>query len=244
MSKAKTSPKHDLASAERQSRDCISWSAWKFRRVFGAALCASYTGKEARPHLNAVHVKRENSTVTVSATDGHWAFRWREVEGMTDEDGEPIDRTPFSCLIPRRVLESFLAATKKPVELEKVQLSTRDDVGFSLRTIFDVISHDFTQVPEEFPAVDKVIPVIVNPTCTSIGIGANMTAIVGRSFGIATGDSNVMIFWQLSGDALSPLVCTCPTQEELIAVVMPRRVDNANAVPDKPVADNGIAAAE
>src|SRR5580658_6283805 len=120
-------------SENLERRIALSWPAAKFRQVFGAALVAASADTD-RPHLCSVHVKRENSTVTVDATDGTWCLRWREVEGVADENGEVIDRTPFACLIPRRVLESFLAATKKPLDLERCNL-TCEETPYELSTI-------------------------------------------------------------------------------------------------------------
>jgi hypothetical protein len=220
----------------------LNWPAAKFRQVFGAALVAASSDVE-RPHLCAVFVERANSTVRVAGTDGHWLLTWKEVEGETDEEGRQLDRSPFTCLIPRRVVESFLAATKKHQELERVLL-TCTETPYQLATIFDVCKNEFLPQPEAFPAIDKVIPSTVAPTCSSISVAAGMLARVAKAFTIATGDPSFPVHWQFSGDNLSPLVCTSPVRPELLAVVMPMRTDSANAVPDKPVADSGMAAPE
>jgi hypothetical protein len=186
-----------------------------------------------RAHLSAVFVRRLNGVLTITGTDGHWLFRWTEPEGQTNEAGEPIDRVPFQCLIPRRTLESFLDATKKALELERVLL-TGSDQRWQLETIMDICKHEFLQVPSEFPDTDKVIPTIVAPSCSSIGVGANLLTRVAKAFALATMEPETTVYWQFSGDALSPLMCTSPTHAELLAVVMPRRTDDAaNAVPEK-----------
>lgn len=168
----------------------------------------------------------------VDATDGTWCLRWREVEGVSDENGEIIDRTPFACLIPRRVLESFLAATKKPLELERCVL-TCDETPYELSTILDVCRHEFLPVPEQFPPIDTVIPQHVAPQCSEIGVAASMLSRVAKAFAIATDDAHAVVYWQFSGDKLSPLVCTSPVRAELLAVVMPVRGGDAEALPSK-----------
>lgn len=213
----------------------LSWPAAKFRAILRAALIAASNDAE-RPQLCAVQLRRDNCRVSVTATDGHWLLRWSEVEGQTDDEGKPIDRTPFSCVVPRRVLESFVDATKRHLELERVLL-TGEGHRWQLETIMDVCKHEFLQVPEAFPDTDKVIPSIVAPSVSAIGVGANMIAKVAKAFGLATGDNECTIYWQFSGDALSPLVCTCPSAEALLAVVMPRRTADANAVPEKAAAE-------
>lgn len=210
----------------------LSWPAGKFRAILRAALVAASTDDE-RPHLCAVQIRRLNGVLTAGATDGYWLFRWREVEGQTDENGDPVDRSPFACLIPRRVLESFLDATKKHLELERVLL-TGEGHRWQLETIMDVCKHEFLQVPETFPELETVIPTTVAPTVSAVGVGANLIVRVAKAFSLAAGDSETTICWQLSGDADSPLVCTSPTHQEMLAVVMPRRVEaDANAVPQK-----------
>lgn len=219
--------------AEKAVMPVLSWPAAKFRAALRSALVAASTSVE-KPQLCAVQVARTNGVLTVTATDGYWLFRWTETEGQTDEAGDPVDRSPFQCLIPRRALESFLDATKKPVELERVLLSRDGGARWQLETIFDVCKHEFFQVAETFPPVENVIPSVVAPTCSSIGVGANLIAKVAKAFALATSKPEATIFWQLSGDALSPLVCTSPDHGELLAVVMPRRVtDDANAVPEE-----------
>lgn len=201
----------------------LSWPAVKFRAVFRAALVAAATDDE-RPSLCAVQVRRENGVLQISATDGTWLFRWREVDGQTDEEGVITDRTPFNCVIPRRTLESFLDGTKKTLDLERANLHGEDQ-RWALETILDVCRHEFLRVPEGFPDVDKVVPDHVAPTVSSIGVGADMLARVAKAFALATVNKAATIFWQMSGDALSPMICTSPDTPELLAVVMPRRLE-------------------
>lgn len=211
-------------------RPVLSWPAIKFRAAFRAALVAASTDIE-RSHLCAVHVRRQNGVLTVTSTDGHWLFRWTETEGMTSEAGDPVNRDPFQCLIPRRTLESFVDATKKHLELERVLL-TVEGHRCQLETIMDVCKHEFLQVPTAFPPADDVIPKLVAPTCSAIGVGANLLQRVAKAFSLATGSPETTVFWQFSGGPESPLMCTSPTHSELLAVVMPRRMDNENAVPE------------
>jgi hypothetical protein len=210
----------------------LSWPAAKFRAALRAALVAASKDEE-RPHLCAVQIQRVNGSLSIAATDGTWLFRWKEAEGQTDEEGNVINRAAFSCLISRRVLESFIDATKKHLELERVLL-TGAGHRWELSTIMDVCRHESLQVPAEFPPLDTVIPTVVAPSVSAIGVGANMMAAVAKAFALATSDNLTTIYWQFSGDALSPLVCTSPSHEELLAIVMPRRTDaDANAVPEK-----------
>jgi hypothetical protein len=105
---------------------------------------------------------------------------------------------------------------------------------WQLETIFDVCKIEFLHVPAAFPPVDDVIPNVVAPTCSAIGLGANMITRVAKAFSLATGDQEAIVYWQFSGGAESPLMCTSPTHEEILAVVMPMRVNvDANAVPEK-----------
>lgn len=220
-------------------RIALSWPAVKFRAVIRAALVAASTDKE-RAHLSSVYVQRVNTVLTVTATDGYWLFRWKEPEGMTNEDGDPIDRSPFQCLIPRRVLESFVDATKKHVELEQVLLRGEGGQRWQLETIMDVCRHEFLQTAADFPDTDKVIPSTVAPTVSAITVGANMITKVAKAFALATGVSEAGIHWQISGGTEAPLVCTNENTPELLVVVMPRRVEgDANAVPEKPADDSG-----
>jgi hypothetical protein len=213
-------------------RIVLSWPAAKFRYVIGAALVAAETDTDL-PHLCAVEVRRRNGILTVTGTDGRWVFRWREPEGMTDEEGQVTDRSAFQCVIPRRAAESFLAATKKPLELERVNLVGEKPPHWELTSILDVCKVEFSQVPEHFPDVDKVIPDVVQPSTHSIGVGADMVTRVAKAFAIATGESSTTIHWQFSGGPESPLMCTSATHAEILAVVMPRREkSDENAVPE------------
>jgi DNA polymerase III sliding clamp (beta) subunit (PCNA family) len=218
------------------SEPVLSWPAAKFRAAIRAALVAASTDKE-RPGLCVVQLQRENGVVRLTSTDGHWLFRWTETEGQTDEEGKPINRAPFECRIARRVLESFVDATKKHIELERVTL-TGEGHRWELATIMDVRRHEFLQTPEPYPDTDRVIPKAVAPTVSAIGVGANLISSVSKAFALATGIPDVTIYWQMSGGAESPLVCTCPQYGELLAVVMPRRIAaDENAVPEKAAAE-------
>ena len=226
------SPAVDPSSATDE-RPVLSWPAAKFRAALRAALVAAATDVE-RQHMAAVHLQRRNGVLTVSSTDGHLLFRWTEPEGQTDEHGDVVNRRPFQCLIPRRTLESFLGVTKKHLELERVLLSGADQ-RWQLETIIDVCRHEFLQVPTPFPSVDNFIPKVVAPTCSGIGVGANLLTRVAKAFALATGEPETTVFWQFTGDAKSPLVCTSPSHEELLAVVAPRDLKaDAHAVPEDP----------
>jgi hypothetical protein len=218
---------------DTSNKTVLSWPAAKFRQVLRAALVAASTDVE-RPALCAVQIQRANGVTDVTGTDGTWLLRWREMNTGATEDGEVLDDA-FTCLISRRVLESFVDAIKKHLELERVLLSV-DGPRWELSTIIDVCRHEFVQASEAFPDVDAVIPKHVAPSVSAVAVGANMVTRVAKAFSLATDDNETTIFWQLSGDALSPLVCTSPSHEELLAVVMPQRVAGANAVPEKAAA--------
>ena len=164
----------------------LSWPAGKFRAAIGAALLACSTDPERRA-LCTVLVERVNGVLTIAATDGTWLFRWKESEGQTDENGEVLNRKPFEARIPRHVCESFLAATKKHLELERVLLNGEGH-RWELSTILDVVRHEFLQVPEEFPPIDQAIPSSVAPSTAGIGVGANMLIRVSKAFALATGE--------------------------------------------------------
>jgi hypothetical protein len=219
-----------MSKPSKARKLALSWPAEKFRGILGAALVAASSDTD-RPHLCGVRIRRENSTVTVDATDGTWALRWREVEGASNEMGDANDRKPFECVIPRRVAECFLAATKKPLELERCTL-TCDETPYELATILDVRKHEFLPVPEAFAPIDSVIPTTVSPECAGIGVAAAMLARVAKAFALAVGEADAIVYWQFSGGKESPLLCTSPKREELLAVVMPVRDGDENALPE------------
>jgi hypothetical protein len=199
----------------------LSWPAAKFRAVFRAALVAASTD-ETRAHLSAVHVARTGGALTVTATTGHWLFRWTGDAAMGPRS--PLIATDFACLIPRKVVELFVSSIRYPHEAEDVRL-TKDGDRWRLDGSFGVVSYSFKAVEAEFPPVDSVFPTLANPSVHAIGVSAHILAACAKAFGLATGANDCGLYFQPTGGATDAIACTSDTHKELLAIVMPRQMD-------------------